>query len=159
MKDNPNRAFNTDFLLRYLEGNVSDIERRQFVEDLKQSRQLQEELTQLKATQALLQQVAAAASEDVLKPFFTDRLMKNLVPGSVSVSVEEELASFMSLLFRPIAIAGLVLALCLAVYNINLSNGYSSDPSTAESILAMPPVTSMAVYELDYYSAQSETLP
>jgi len=58
-----------------------------------------------------------------------------------------------------IAIAGLVLALCLAVYNINLSSDYVSGVSTAESILAMPPVTSMTVYDLDYYAAQTVTLP
>ena len=159
MKEDHNTAFNTDYLLRYLEGKLSDTEVHQLESGLKQSQQLRNELAQLKATQAVLRQAAKTGSEDVLAPFFTDRLMKKLVPPLPSISLEEELATLLTRLFRPIAIVGLFLALCLAVYNINLSNGFSSDPSTAESILAMPPITSMAVYDLDYYSAQSVTLP
>ncbi len=151
------KAFDTDFLLRYLEGKLSDADVKKLESSLQHSVTLKDELARLKATQSLLQQTTTASSEDVLNPFFTDRLMKKLVPEAAPSTLEDELAGLLTRLFRPVAIAGLFLALCLAVYNINLSNGYSSDPSTAESIFAMPPVTSMAVYDLDYYAAQSET--
>ncbi|MFK7845620.1 MAG: hypothetical protein AB8G77_09980 [Rhodothermales bacterium] len=151
------KAFDTDFLLRYLEGKLSDTDVTKLESSLQHSVALRDELARLEATQSLLQQAAITSSEDVLDPFFTDRLMKKLAPDAASNTLEDELAGLLTRLFRPVAIAGLFLALCLAVYNINLSNGYSSDPSTTESIFAMPPITSMAVYDLDYYAAQSET--
>lgn len=159
MKENDNSAFDIDFLLRYLEGKLSDVEADRLASRLKTSPKLRDELAQVKMTQSALQQATTASVEDALAPFFTDRLMKKLTPQSAAASLEEELAMFLIRLFRPIAIAGLFLALCLALYNVNLSNAYSSDPSTAESILAMPPVTSMAVYDLDYYSVQQVTMP
>ncbi len=150
---------NTDYLLRYLQGRLEGEELQSLQSRLQQSQELRERLAELKATRALLQDTAATSTEDALAPFFTDRLMKKLEPKPATISLEEELAGLLSKLFRPVAIAGFFLSICLAVYNINLSNEYSSDSSTAESILAIPPVTSMAIYDLDYYSVQTVALP
>ena len=152
-----NKNYTTDDLLRYLEGRLSADAKDELERTLTGSPALQESLARVKATQDLLQQTAADTAEDALAPFFTDRLMKKLARETASsgMSLEEEMAAFLGRLFRPVAIAGLFLALCLAVYNINLSNDYTSDPSTAESILAMPPLTSTAIYDLDYYATES----
>lgn len=129
---------------------------------LKQSQSLREELAQVRGMQDLLKSTAVSSSEDVLAPFFTDRLMKKVgadANARQGASLEEELASLLSWVFRPVAIAGLFLALCLALYNINLSNDYLSDSTTTESILGMPALTTIAIYELDYYATEAETLP
>lgn len=154
------KNYTTDELLSYLEGRLSAEAQHQLEAALNASSELRRELEQLQATQHLLQATASDAAKDVLSPFFTDRLMKQLSPqpGTGAFSLEEELAMLLGRLFRPVAIAGLVLAICLAVYNINLANDYNANPSTAESILAMPPLTSSAIYELDYYASQEMTL-
>ena len=163
MKNGKNIAFDTDHLLRYIQGDLSDAEVQRMDAALKQSHDLQQQLSKLRATQQLLQGAATDDAEDALAPFFTDRLMKKLTPeviqADVRASVEDELALLLGRLFRPVAIAGFFLAFCLALYNINLSNDYSSEPTTTESILAMPPVTSITAYDLDFYVAENELLP
>ena len=130
---------------------------------LEKSEALRSRLAQVRATQTLLQQATSGVEEDVLSPFFTDRLMKKLAPEHMQShkahSLEDELALLLGRLFRPVAIAGFFLALCLAVYNINLSNGYSVETSATESILAIPPVTPSTVYDLDFYVAENELMP
>ncbi|MEM8485226.1 MAG: hypothetical protein AAF564_06730 [Bacteroidota bacterium] len=155
-----NHQHTTDTLLRYLAGELSAEEAAQLATSLMQSASLRSELAQLSATQDLLKEVTTADSADALDPFFTDRLMKKLDPAqSQTPSWDEELAGLLVGFFRPVAIAGLFLALCLAVYNINLSNGYTVDSTTTESILAIPSVSTMAVYDLDYFAEQTEALP
>lgn len=153
------KSYTTDDLLQYLEGRLPAESASRLERDLADSPALSEKLARVRATRGLLRQTANQAGEDALLPFFTDRLMKKLAPQEAAPvpSLEEELALSLSRLFRPVAILGLFLALCLAVYNINLSNDYTSNPSTAESILAMPPLTSTAIYDMDYYATQSIT--
>ncbi len=163
MKNNKNIDFNTDHLLQYLEGRLPDDKVHALESALETSEALRKRLSQVRATQTLLQQTASSPEDDILSPFFTDRLMKQLTPEHLQShrkhSLEDELALLLGKLFRPVAIAGFFLALCLAVYNINLSNGYSIETSATESILAIPPVTPSAVYDLDFYVAENELLP
>ncbi len=155
-----NHQYTTDTLLRYLAGELSAEEAAQLATSLMESVSLRAELAALSSTQDLLKEVSSADAATALDPFFTDRLMKKLDPVQPAASsLDEELAGLLVGFFRPVAIAGLFLALCLAVYNINLSNGYTVTSTTTESILAIPSVSTMAVYELDYFAEQTEALP
>ena len=157
---NKNHRYTTDTLLRYLAGELSAEEAAQLEAALDQSASLKTELAQLATTQELLKDVTAADATGALDPFFTDRLMKKLAPApAATLSWDEELAGMLAGIFRPVAIAGFFLALCLAVYNINLSNGYTVDSTATESILAIPSVSTMAVYDLDYFATQTEAIP
>lgn len=158
MKENAKHT--TDLLLRYLAGELPAEEAVQLTKALERSADLRAALADLAATQDLLKEVTQADADAALDPFFTDRLMKKLEPVQpVSTGWDEELAGLLASIFRPVAIAGFFLALCLAVYNINLSNGYTVASSPTESILAIPSVSTMAIYDLDYFAAQTEALP
>lgn len=154
------KSYNTDYLLKYLDGQLPDAEQQLFEKELAGNALLQANLEQLQQTRSVLQDAVDHTAGQALDPFFTDRLMKQLTPEVKSAgSLEDDLVKMLSMLFRPVAIAGLFLAIVLAAYNVNLSSSYTSDTSTAESILAMPPVTLMSVYDMDSYANQFEDLP
>jgi hypothetical protein len=128
-------------------------------EELERSDLLRAELARLETIRSLLITTAHDSADASLKPFFADRTMRRLQPVRNPASTEDELASLLIRFFRPIAIASLLLAICLAVYNINVSNDFAAETTTTEAILALPPVSSMSIYELDVFTSESLTQP
>lgn len=141
----------TDRLLQLLEGKLDANEEASLRSEIDASSELQEELDRLEEMRVLLQQTVRGSSDSVLKPFLTDRIMRQLDPASIRQVEQDDIAFFLNRLFRPVALAGLVIAMFLAVYNVNISGTFSSETSTAEAILALPPVNTLAVYDLDLF--------
>ena len=153
------RERDIDDLLRLIEGVMDDEEAGAMRERLERSASLREAYEQLKASRQWMQSAVEVSAADALRPFFTDRLMRKLRPVPPESVPFEDLVAMMTRVFRPVAIAGFLLAVGLAVYNVDISRDYSVDTTTTEAILALPPVTSMAVFDLDLYAAEAEALP
>lgn len=151
--------YTVDDLLCLLDGALPRQKELAIRKELERSETLRAELERLEVTRKVLVSAAEDGAASVLKPFFTDRMMRRLNAAATRPAAEEEVASMLIRLFRPVAVVCLVLAVCLAVYNINIANDYTSDTTTTEAILALPPVNSMSVYELDVYAPESVTLP
>ena len=145
----------TDDLLRLLEGKMSEQEEHDLRSRLDKSAASRAELERLSGAYDWLQEGAAHSASSALKPFFTDRLMRRVNQVGAGGSREEEMAAMLAQVFRPVALASLVLAIFLVTYNIQLSRDYSVDSTTVESVLALPPVTSMSAFDLDLYAAES----
>ena len=148
-------ARHIDDLLRLFEGKMSEQEGQDLRSRLDASVSSREEFAQLSEAYHWLQEGAAHSASSVLKPFFTDRLMRRVNQAEASGSRDEDMATMLAQVFRPVALASLVLAVFLAAYNIRLSKDYSIDSTTVESVLALPPVTSMSAFDLDLYAAES----
>ena len=149
-----------DDLLRLLDGSLTRDEELAIRARLDKSPSLQEEFLRLSDARRIMQSVIEDSASRALDPFFTDRLMRRVNEAAAGTRRADDLdlASMLGLVFRPVAIAGFILAICLAVYNINLSQDYSVDTTATESILALPPVTSMSVFDIDLYVAESAAL-
>lgn len=147
-----------DDLLRLLDGTLSEQEAENIRIRLDRSASLKHEFENLRKTRKQLQDTVEESAANALDPFFTDRLMRKVNQRAV-VSQQDELVNMLGRVFRPVALAGFVLSICLAVYNINLAKDYTVDTTTAESVLALPPVTSMAVFDLDLYASEIAELP
>lgn len=135
-------------LLRLANGELPSAEAEALRHALDASPELQQQWQTLQATQTLLQEGVAMASEQALRPFFTDRLMRRL-EATTRRAVEEEMFSIWMTFFRPIAIAGVVIILGLVFYNINVAQQYEAAASATETVLALPPVSLESAYELD----------
>ena len=143
---------NHERLLRLLQGALTPEEEAGLRRDLARSPELRAELEALKALQGLLQTTVRTTSEEALKPFFTDRLMRRLTPAPQRLAAEasdEEYFSLLLRLFRPVVAAGLLLILGFAPYNVTLSSDYETRPSTTEAVLGLPPVTLATAHDLD----------
>ncbi len=151
--------YTVDDLLCFLDGALPYDKEQALRSELGHSEELRAELERLEATRHLMVSATQQQAASALKPFFTDRMMRRLNPAVAVPSPEEEVASMQMSLFRPVAVASLLLAVCLAVYNINVANEYASDTTTTEAILALPPVNSMSVYELDVFAPESVITP
>ena len=141
----------TDRLLQLLEGKLGPKEEAILRSEIHSSAELKEELERLQEMRGLLQQTVKETSDSVLKPFLTDRIMRQLEPSSGQQVEQDDIAFFLTRLFRPVALAGFVIAMFLAMYNVNISGAFSTEATTAEAILALPPVNTMAVYDLDLF--------
>ena len=149
----------TDRLLRFIDGTLEPEEEIQLRAEIEHSEDLQAELSRLQQMKSLLQGAASFSSEGALNPFFTDRLMKRLEPPRQQVNQHEDLAFFLSRVFRPVAFAGSVLVLCLAIYNLNQSSSYVSETTATEALFGLPPVNTMSVYDMDVYSVDYSVEP
>ncbi len=139
-------------LLRLLQGHLTPEEAADLRREIDRSPALQAELETLRALHGLLRTTVRADAEEALTPFFVDRLMRRLTPAPqrlAKTSPEEELFSGLLRLFRPVALAGLLLILGFAAYNVTLSSAYDAAPSTTEAVLALPPVTLATAYEAE----------
>ena len=98
----------------------------------------------------LLQSAVHTTSEQALQPFFTDRLMRRLDPARLRRSPDEELFGALLWLFRPVAVAGMMLILMLAAYNVIQAYDSEVPASTTEAVLGLPPVSLATAYEVHY---------
>ena len=144
----------TERLLRWLDDQMTPAERASLEAELAGNSALRQELEVLKQTRSLLRSTSVEQADAALSPFFADRLMKRLSPTQAvpRPSMDEEFAALLGQWFRPVALVGMVLVLGLATYNVNLARDYQEESTVAESVFALPPVSSDAIYDLDYYS-------
>jgi hypothetical protein len=125
--------------------------------DLEHSPELRATLHEIKALHGLLQSTVDASAQHALKPFFTDRVMRRLTPipqKLTAASQDEEFFAFLLRLFRPVALAGILLILGFATYNVAFSDAYVAETTATEAMLGLPPVTLTTAYTLDF-----ETIP
>jgi hypothetical protein len=144
------KSNDTDRMLRLIEGSLTEDAERELRDRIAASPELRREFERLNGTRQILRDTVRSSSERALRPFFTERLMSRLASRQ---SVEEELAGFLSRIFRPIAVAASLLLVGLAIYNATLSSQYEVRGNAAESVLALPPVSSASVYDLDLQSS------
>ena len=148
---------NHERLLRLLDGALAPDEETRLRDDLARSPELRAELDEVKALRSVLQTTVRASSEQALKPFFADRLMRRLAPATqrlAATAPDEEFFGSLLRLFRPVAVAGLLLILGFATYNVTLSDAYDAQPTPTEAMLGLRPVTLTTAYNLDL-----ETIP
>ena len=149
---------NHERLLRLLQGALTPEEQARLRQEVARSPALRTELEALKALHSLLQTTVRASSERALEPFFADRLMRRLAPAPqrlAATTPDEEFFGLLLGLFRPVAVACLLLILGFATYNVTLSGDYEAQASTTEAVLGLPPVTLATAYNLNL----STTLP
>ncbi len=144
---------NQDQLLRLLDGTLTPDEEAGLRDALAQSPALRAELADLKALRSVLQEAVHASSEQALKPFFADRLMRRLAPATQRLAVagpDEVLFGSLLRLFRPVAVVGVLIILGFASYNVTLSSSYDAQPTTTEAVLGLQPVTLTTAYNYDF---------
>lgn len=143
---------NHERLLRLLDGALAPEEEARLRQELERSPALRAELEALQALQGLLQTTVRASSERALQPFFADHLMRRLTPAPqrlAATTPDEEFFGLLLRLFRPVAVAGLLLVLGFATYNVTVSGEYEAQTSTTEAVLGLPPVSLATAYDLD----------
>ena len=149
----------TNILLSFLNGEMPPEESQAFQQKLEQSPELRTELEEMRTLQATLRTSVRTHSTEALRPFFADRLMRRINARCAvhnTFSPEEEFFRNLAKLFRPIAIASVIIILSLATYNFALSTAYEVSPSPTEAVLGLPPVDLATAYDLDFYQSRSE---
>lgn len=144
-------------LLSLLQGALPPEEEARLRQKLDQSPELRAALQEVKALHGLLHTTVHTSAEHALKPFFTDRVMRQLAPspqGLAAAVQDEEFFGVLLRLFRPVALAGFLLILGFATYNVAFSDVYDVPTTTTEAVLGLPPVTLTTAYNLDF-----ETIP
>lgn len=140
----------TDRLLALLDGTLAPADAEALRRRLDAEPNLRAELEALRGLRGLLRTTVRADAEVATRPFLADRVMRRLAAPVRRLSPEEELLGGLLRLFRPVAVAGLLLILALAAYNVTLATGYVAAPSTAEAVLGLPPVSLTTAYDVDY---------
>jgi hypothetical protein len=67
-------------------------------------------------------------------------------PGRVEEFLERELLSW----FRPVFVAGVLIIIALAAYNVELSRSNDYEQSATEMVLGLQPVTVVVAYDIDF---------
>ena len=94
----------------------------------------------------LLQEHAEQASEHAFQPFLADRVMRRITMASPP---EEQLFSLLFGLFRPVALASLLLILGLVGYNTVVSRTFDVQPTTTEVVFGLQPVSLTDAFTTD----------
>ncbi len=96
----------------------------------------------------LLRPAVDSAAEESIKPFFVDRLMKAVASPTQVRRAGEDLFEAMFGLFRPVALASLLIIATLVGYNIRSASDSDVAVSVSESVLGLPSVSLVAAFEL-----------
>lgn len=146
-----------DTMLRWLDGRLSDSDRRAFEAELNRSDALRAEVDALRGLRHGMQETLHADAAAAADPYLADRVLRRLaVPRPVFA---DDLALWLGQVFRPVAIAGALVAVLLAGYNVRLSQSFATESSTAEAMLGLPPISAASVYDLDVFAAQTAVTP
>ncbi len=146
---------NNDLLLRLLDGRLSSDEQKSLHLRLEHSPELRQELAELRALRTTMRRSIDHTVAGSLKPLFSDRVLMRLADESATQSAPsfiEEQVGVLSRIFRPVLAAGVVCAAALALYNVNIAEGYGVGSSITDAVLGLPPVTTTSIYDLDLYS-------
>jgi len=98
------------------------------------------------ALRRLLIEYADESAEMAMQPFVADRVMRRITMAS---QPEEQLYSFLFRLFRPVAIASLLLILGFVGYNAMVSRSYEIQPTTTEVVFGLEPVSITEAFTAD----------
>ena len=98
------------------------------------------------ALRRLLQEHADQASELAFQPFLADRVMRRITMAS---QPEDQLFSLLFGLFRPVALASLLLILGLVGYNTVVSRTFDVQPTTTEVVFGLQPVSLTDAFTAD----------
>ena len=98
------------------------------------------------ALRRLLQEHADQASELAFQPFLADRVMRRITMAS---QPEDQLFSLLFGLFRPVALASLLLILGLVGYNTVVSRTFDVQPTTTEVVFGLQPVSLTDAFTTD----------
>ncbi len=145
----------TEQMLRWLEGRMTPEEARRWERRVAASPELRARADEWRALRNVLRTTVRESSEAALRPFFTDRLMRRLRPPAAARA--EAFAASLAALFRPVALAGLLVIAILVGYNV-ASYAYEAEPSATEAVLGLPPVTVATAFDAAY-DPDYETLP
>ncbi|WP_457653366.1 anti-sigma factor family protein [Rhodocaloribacter sp.] len=145
----------TEQMLRRLEGRMTPEEARRWERRVAASPELRARADEWRALQSLLRTTVRESSEEALRPFFADRLMRRLRPPAAARA--EAFAASLTAFFRPVALAGLLIIAMLVGYNVS-SYAYEAEPSPTEAVLGLPPVTLATAFD-SAYDPDYETLP
>jgi anti-sigma factor RsiW len=146
-----------DTMLRWLDGRLPDADRRAFEAELNRSDALRVEVDALRGLRLGMQDALRAEAAGVADPYLADRVLRRIeAPRPVFA---DELALWLGQVFRPVAIAGALVVVLLAGYNVRLSQSFATESSTAEAMLGLPPVSTASVYDLDVFDAQAAVTP
>ncbi len=101
--------------------------------------------------QSLLRDTAAADAANGVKPFLADRVMRQIAAERTTRNArpEGDLWEWLPVVFRPVAVACLLLVVVLAAHNLNLSSRYEMRQSAVEAVLALPEISTTVIYDLD----------
>ncbi len=133
-------------LLRLMDDTLTPTEETTLRREIQACPALRAELDELSSLRSLLTETVSADAETALRPFFSERLIRRLRP--VEPVAEADLVSLLATLFRPIAVASLIIIVALFTYNI-LTVSYAADQSATEKVLGLPPVTLATAYDLN----------
>ena len=100
-----------------------------------QSQELQAQLSAMEQVQLLLREGAARRAPD---PFLAEHVIRRL---NSRAHGHQDLYGALLAVFRPMAIAALLLIASMAAYNVTFRTEYSSAPTAAEVMLGLQPVT------------------
>ncbi len=107
------------------------------------------EWQELQALADLLRLTVKTSSEQSVKPYLTERVLRRMAPVTAGTDL---FFGALWQLFRPIGVAALLLILGLATYNASLVDAYDVRPTTAEVLLGLQPVTLTTAYASDLES-------
>jgi hypothetical protein len=122
---------NKSLLYRSFEQELSPEEK----ENLEQALSRTEELRREKETIIQLRRTIREGKVDSFRPFFADRVLNRIQAYSKGRN-DESFFDSLFMIFRPVAIAAVILIIMVTVYNITTSGQLS-----LESVLAVPEVT------------------
>lgn len=126
-----------DLLMRYLEGALDQATTARLEEQLRASdaegEALRAQLDRLRTLRGAL----PAARSDSFAPYFSDRVMKRLVPQHAAVKMDSFYAS-LRMGFARTAIACLLAAGALAAYNFVEYGGSDVTSSVPEALFGLP---------------------
>jgi anti-sigma factor RsiW len=122
-----------DLLYRYLTGGLSQEELARVNERLRREAALRE---QLDATRRL-QATVSLGRADSFAPYFSDRVMRRLVPARTAARAEAFYDALRGTFART-AVAGLLIAAALAAFNIATYGGTDVVSSIPEALFGLP---------------------
>ena len=117
--------------------------REDALEEIARSPELRAQWKDLSALRSLLRHTADTSSQNALRPFLADRVLRRIRPA------DEALFGSLWHLFRPLALAGILLIVGFASYNATFYRSYDAQPTATEVMLGLRPVTLTTAYAAD----------
>lgn len=136
-----------DLLLALLDGTLRDDEEHALRARLARSPELRAELARLEGTRTILRTAVEHTAKRAVKPLLAERVMGRIARGE-KVAAEDDGAGYLFRFFRPVLAVGLAVGAALAFYNVSISDQYATHGSVAETVLALPSVSTAAIYDL-----------
>ena len=134
-------------LTRYILGDLSPEEERQFVAMMASDSSLRAEVSVARSLSVISKDVVAQEADRRLDPFFADRLMKVLSGNAAKQSYQEEFVDALVRWFSPVSVVSLAIIFLLVAGSLV---GSQRTQSVAESVFGLPAVTVANVYDIDF---------